>query len=248
MSFFAELLKIRTLRSAWVVAGIILTIHLTVSLQNIGLTRDAVDRIGPDGLIEVFIGERRPAGAELIALLVGSSAQLSLFLPVLAAVIAGQEFRAGQLGATLLAVPRRGRLLAAKSLAFGAHLLVVLLVMIGVSNATMYAAIKDWNPGLLLTADAVRGQGKFVIFALLYSLLSYALTMIVRSTLIGIVITTGLMAVTMAQVAGPINNLLPLSAGLNLMQGLTSPYPALAVIVGWALVAVLGAWLALERR
>jgi ABC-2 type transport system permease protein len=248
MSFRAELLKIRTLRSAWVVAGIILVIHLTVSLQTIGMTREAVDRIGPDGLIEIFIGERRPAGPELIALLVGASAQLSLFLPVPAAVIAGQEFRAQQLGATLLAMPRRGRLLAAKSLAFGAFLLVVLLVMIAVSNAAMYAAIKDWHPGLLLTGDALRGQAKFVVFALLYSLLSFALTVMVRSTLIGIVVTTGLMAVTMTQVAGRLGDLLPLGAGLNLIQGLTSPYPALGVIVGWALVASAGAWLTLERR
>lgn len=149
----AELAKILTLRGAWAVTGVILALHVLVLAQQAGLYAEAVAGITPDGVIEIFVGQPEPAERAIIAAVVAGALQVGVFLPVLAAVVAGQEFRAGQLGVTLLAMPRRGRVLAAKLLATGLFVLAVAVVMAGVSVGFMYAAVKDWNPGLLVTGE-----------------------------------------------------------------------------------------------
>lgn len=136
---------------------------------------------------------------------------------VLAGVVAGQEFRAGQLGVTLLAMPRRGRVLAAKLLATGLFVLAVAVVMAGVSVGFMYAAVKDWNPGLLVTGETFLGHARFLAFAVTYSLIGLAVTVAARSSLAGVVCTVVLFAVTMIQAAPDLDALLPLSAARNLL-------------------------------
>ncbi|HEX8627825.1 MAG TPA: hypothetical protein VF755_06615, partial [Catenuloplanes sp.] len=185
------------------------------------LTAEAVATIGPDGLIEIFIGQREPANAALLDFLAGSSLQIGIFLPGLAVLIAGQEFRGRQLGVTLLAVPRRGRLLAAKALAATGYLLVTAILVAAISTAFLYVAIRDWNPGLLLSADALTGHARFVGFAVLFSLVTFATTIIVRSALTGVVATVVMIAIPMTQVlagiAPALDALFPVSAGRNLL-------------------------------
>ncbi len=254
----AELTKNLTLRTAWLVLGAILALQLLVEVQALGLYADAVSKITPDGLIEIFVGQREPAEAAMLDGLVAASLQMSVFLPCLAAVLAGQEFRSRQLGLTVLAVPRRGRLIAAKTVAAAICLLVAAALIAAISTTFNYLAIKDWKPELLLTSDAVTGQVKFLAYAVLVCLVTYAITVLTRSTLVGIVVSVALVAVTMTQVlasASPaLDALLPISAGRNLllnpaMSDLTSsPQRAGLVLVGWALLATVAAGVALARR
>jgi ABC-type transport system involved in multi-copper enzyme maturation permease subunit len=254
----AELTKLLTLPRVWIVTGVILGFHTLVLFQPAKLFADAVDNITPDGTIEVFTGHPQPATEAIIGLLVASSLQVGLILPMLAAVIAGQEFRNHQLDLTMLAMPRRGRLLAAKVLVVAGYLLVVAILMAGMSTAFMFAAVKNWNPGLLVSADAFRGQGRFLAFAVLFSLTGYAITVLARSTLVSIIVTVFLIAMTATQVvahfAPPLDPLLPLSAGRNLLLNddlnrlTASPTHGLAVLAGWALVTTIVAGVALNRR
>lgn len=254
----SELIKICTLPGTWLTTGVVLTLHTLAHLQAAPLFAEAVADITPDGMIEIFIGRPEPAAEALLEQLVASSLQMGLFLPILAVVMAGQEFRSHQLGATVLAVPRRGRLLVAKILAAAGYLLFVAVLIAGISTAFMYAAVESWNPGLLLTSDAFLGHGKFVVFAVLFSLTIFAITIIVRGALAGIVAAAVLITLTMTQVATAIapalDALLPLSAGRNLLlnpetnQLSAGPVHALCVLAGWTLVTTALARVALGVR
>lgn len=254
----SELTKIVTLPTVWIVTGIVLALHTLVLLLPAQLIADAVENITPDGIIEVFIGQPQPAEVEILGLLVSSSLQAGLFLPVIAAVIAGQEFRSGQLGLAVLAVPRRGRLLAGKIAATGLYALAVGILITALSTGFMYQAVKDWNPGLLLTADAFAGHARFIAFAVLLSLTTLAMTLIARSTLTGIIITVILIAITMTQLLATtvphVDALFPFSAARNLLldpsiNTLTaSPDHGLAILIGWAVLTTAGAGVALWGR
>jgi ABC-2 type transport system permease protein len=254
----AELTKIVTLRSTWLVTGVILALHLLISVANLRQNTDAVANITPDGLIEFFPGEPRPAREAIVDFLVAGSFQMCLFLPVLAAVLAGQEFRARQLGQSVLAVPRRGVLVTAKTAAVTGYLLLVSLAIAGISTAFMYAAVKDWDPGVLTGGGALPAQGRFLAFAVLSALIGYAVTLIARSTLIGIGATVALLAVTMTQVAAVfvpgVDALFPLSAGRNLLLDpgdnrlSAGPGHALVVTMLWPVVTVGVAGVLLGRR
>lgn len=250
----AELAKILTLRGAWAVTGVILALHVLVLAQQAGLYAEAVAGITPDGVIEIFVGQPEPAERAIIAAVVAGALQVGVFLPVLAAVVAGQEFRAGQLGVTLLAMPRRGRVLAAKLLATGLFVLAVAVVMAGVSVGFMYAAVKDWNPGLLVTGETFLGHARFLAFAVTYSLIGLAVTVAARSSLAGVVCTVVLFAVTMIQAAPDLDVLLPLSAARNLLldPGVNDLSAGrghgLLVLCGWAAVTAAVAGVALRVR
>ncbi|GII76147.1 hypothetical protein Sru01_11290 [Sphaerisporangium rufum] len=255
----AELTKIVTLRAVWFGTGAIVALHVLVLAQNVAADTAAVHAITPDGMIERFPGDVRPAREALVEYLAAASFQMDLFLPLVAAVAAGQEFRAGQLGTSLLAVPRCGRLVCAKTLATGGFLLALAVAVAAISTAFMYVTVKDWDPGLPVSAAALAAQGRFVAHAVLSGLTTYAITMITRSTLAGILVTVGLAALTMTQVlasiAPALDALVPLSAGRNLIlspgDGITlsaGPGHAMAVLITWATVTTTVAALALTRR
>lgn len=253
----AELTKIITLRGGWLLLGAIVSLHLLVEWRALGLYAEAVSAIAPDGTIEVFAGQREPAEAAMLDGLVAASLQMSMFLPALAAVLAGHEFRGGQLALSVLAVPRRGRLMVAKALAAAVAMFVAALLVAAVSTTFTYLAVADWKPGLLLTTGAVAGQVKFLGYAVLLCLASYAITIVARSTLVGIMVGVVLLAATMTQVLATypvLDSLLPVSAGRNLlldpaMSDLTSDPPRAAVVLaGWALLTTLAAGIALARR
>ncbi|MEW9528335.1 ABC transporter permease [Microbispora sp. NPDC049125] len=254
----AELTKIYTLPSVWIVTGVILALHVLVQFQPAQLFADAVANITPEGTIEVFAGEPQPAAEAILGLLAGGTLQMGLFLPVLAAVIAGQEFRSQQIGLTVLAMPRTVRMLAAKLLATALYVLVVAILIAGIGTAFMYGAVDAWNPGMLLSGEAFLGQARFIAFAVLFCLTVSAVTIVARNTLTGVIVAVALIAVTMSQVlAGPaphLDALLPLSAARNLMldpgvNDLTAGREhGLLVLVGWAAVTAGAAAITLSKR
>lgn len=254
----AELTKIASARAVWLLGGGIVALHLLLSAANLGATRDAVAAITPAGTIEIFVGDPRPARPALIEYLVASSFQMCLFIPAVAALIGGQEFRSGQLGQSLLAVPRRGRLIAAKFLAAAIALGLLSATIAAISAGSLYLAARGWDPGLPVRAEAWSGQAAFLAFALLTGLTTLAITVLARSTLIGIVATVGLAVLTMTQlvaaVAPRLDALLPMSAGRNLLLDPATadlsagPGHALVVLLLWPLVTGTLAWLTVRRR
>ncbi|ASO20496.1 ABC-type transport system involved in multi-copper enzyme maturation permease subunit [Actinoalloteichus hoggarensis] len=254
----SELTKIITLPVSWIFTGLVLALQVFVLVPSAGLSAEAIQNRTEDGLVELFVGSPQPVDEAVLGLLGASSLQLSLLLPALAAVIAGQEFRSRQLASTLLATPSRGLLLTAKVFATAMFLLLVAVLMTVISTVVTYTVIRDWNPGLLLSPEALLINGRFLAFAVLFSLVGLALTVIAGSTLVGIVGTVALIASTMTQlltrVSPTLDALTPLSAGRNLLldpglnQLTASPTHALIVLVCWASGTIGVAAVVLTRR
>ena len=252
----AELTKILTQRSVWIAVGILIGLQLLIGVQTLPLYADAVAAITPEGIIEVFPGLRQPAEEAMIESLVSSSLEMSLFLPVIAVILMGQELSHKQLRTSLLAVPARGRLLVAKLAAATLFFLVPVLLVVAVSALFAFLAVKDWNPGLLFAPEAVAGQLQFIGFALAACLASAGITLLLRNVVVSAVVVVAMAAVSYAQAApAAIDPYLPVSAGRNLLldtvtsTDLTSSAAvAVAVLVAWVLLTGVGSAVAVVRR
>lgn len=252
----AELTKIVTLRSVWLTLGAVLAIQVLVGATSLSLYADAVAAITSDGIIEIFVGQPQEAQQAMLESLVASSLEMCIFLPVVAAVVAGQEFRGSQLRTSMLAVPSRGRLVAAKLVAAGIFLLLPALLVAAVSSLFTYLAVREWQPGLVASQVALSAQGRFVVFAVALCLVTYAVTLVTRSVVTAVVVAVVLTAMAMSQVLAPtLDRWLPVSAGRNLLldpvstPDLTSgPVLAVAVLAAWVVVMGLAAGAAFMRR
>jgi len=127
--FAAELLKLRTLRSTWGFALVALLLAGLATAGHIGGTQ-AQDRLDPEFQFQIVLDAAFPA------------AVLSLLLGM---ILVTNEFRHGTIARTLLATPRRDRLVAIKLLAgaaTGAGLMIVTLVVTA-STAVVWLGILD---------------------------------------------------------------------------------------------------------
>jgi hypothetical protein len=251
----AELVKITTVPGVWVCTAVIVALDVLVLTQQYPRNVEMLASLAADGTVEVAPGERRPATDAFHFLLV-SALQIAPLLPVLGALIAGQEFRAGQIGLSVLAVPRRGLLSAAKALAAGLFLLLVAALLAAVDTVFVELVVADWEPGLPFTGEAFLWRARFLVLAVSFGLAGFAIALVARSTLAGVAGAVALTMVTMTQVlarvAPAVDALLPYSAARNLMvsaDDLTAgPGHALLVLAGWALAAPAVAGLVLARR
>lgn len=120
-----EALKLRTLRTTWIVAAFAVAVSAIIGFAAVRMTIDAEEPL-------------RLAG------LAGTPAQATWFLAVVAAVLASAgEFQHRTIRTTLLASPRRGRVLVAKSAVAGAYggLLVLLGTAAAVAAGLITAAV-----------------------------------------------------------------------------------------------------------
>jgi len=255
----SELTKIVTQPTVWLVTGMLLALDVLVHLQGTGLFRKAMSSITPDGMVEIFVGRTEPAAPALVELLVAGSLQICLFVWVVGAVIAGSETRAGQLGVSVLAVPSRARLVLGKAIATGLYALGLGLVFTGIATAFMYTVVKDWNPSILWSREALIGQCRILLLTVTITLAALGITLIVRRTLVGIIAVAVLLGLTMTQlvafISPVVDAFLPYSAARNLLlrgnatPPLTAgPVHATLVLIGWAFVSVAVAGFVVRRR
>lgn len=173
----SEWTKIRTLRSTWVTAAI--TIVVTV-LFGAGLA------IAMSQAPEVQDG-----AAEAIT--VGATFG-QIAVAVLAALAITGEYASGQIRSSLAAVPRRGRLLAAKAIVVAALAFILGLVSITLSWA-LSAPFMDGHAGSLADAEYLGlFWGTGLAFALI-ALMSLGLGFLMRSTAGALTVTTVLLFV-----------------------------------------------------
>ncbi|HEU0248074.1 MAG TPA: hypothetical protein VFR38_13405 [Gaiellaceae bacterium] len=127
--FAAELLKLRTLRSTWGFALVAFLLAGLATAGNIGGAQ-ADDRRDPEFQFRIVLDAAFPAA--LLSLLLGM-------------ILVTNEFRHGTIARTLLATPRRGRLVAIKlsaGAATGAGLMLITLVVTA-STAVVWLGILD---------------------------------------------------------------------------------------------------------
>lgn len=255
----SELTKFLTLPSVWLATGVLLALNVFFQYQLLSFNIETVANVGPDGMSESN-GQPVHAETELREMLVASVFNPGLLFPILGAVIAGAEFRAGQLGLSMVAVPDRMHLVLGKVLATTACVLGLGAVCIVMAKAFMYAVVSDWNPGMLWSAETLAGEARLLLFIVTSTLIGVGITLITRRTLAGIVMTVILIMLTVTQVVAMISPgvdaFLPVSAARNLLlQGAEAGAPLTGsaghgamVLIGWALVATVVAALVIRRR
>ncbi|RSS45652.1 ABC transporter permease [Streptomyces sp. WAC08241] len=241
----AEWAKLRSLRSTWALLALGCALTVLVSLLFCALVGPEFRRADPARQHALD-----PVGLSFTGLQFGQ-----VPLVVLAVLAVGGEYGTGMIRTSLAAVPRRGRLLAAKLTALGTTGLVWGLVTGAVALFAGSAALGAPAP---LHAEAVRALAGAGAYAGLLAVLAGALTFVVRRSLAALgVLLPLLFVVSGALAATPelrsLARLLPDRAGLRLMQthqeaGDLSPAAGGAVLLLWAALTAAGAHLALRRQ
>lgn len=175
---------------------------------------------------------------------------------LLAALITGTEYSEGQIRATLLASPRRGRVLAAKLVIIG-----VLAAATGVIATTLAVSLRRVvleHRGVFLgdvTAGMVWNIGGVAINYALIALMAGALAILTRSLVVTLVVLVPLVLGLTISLLGvlPAVKFLPDLAGLQLLTqypgvGLLDAVPGGLVMAAWALLLCVAAWLSLRLR
>ena len=244
----SELIKFLTLPSVWIFTGILFVLFLYVQSIVFGDNIQMVASVRPDGMVE-FWGKLVLAQTEITQSIGTGILNASLVLPILGAVIAGAEFRAGQLGMSLVAVPNRNRMILSKILATTLYVLGFGVLCIAIATLLTYIAVKDWNPALLWSPDMWAAHGRLLLFMVTSTVIGLAITLIARSTLTGIIASVVLMMLTFTQVVAMVSPtadaFLPLSAARNLLlqpgdagAPLTgSAQHGAMVLIGWTVIA-----------
>lgn len=258
----SELTKIRTLPSVWIVSGILLALSVFFQFQGLASVREALSTLDDDGM-HWWYDRPVPADLDIIASIGSSVFNPGIFFPLLGAVIAGAEFRTGQLGLSVLAVPSRVRLVVAKSCAVGLYALGFGLLFAALTMAFTYVAVRDWQPGLIWRPEALGSVTGSVLFVVAITLISFAVTLLTRRVLFGVLLMGAFVALTMTQalaaLAPALDALTPFSAARNLLlqsDGLdlggppftSTPAVGGVVLVVWVVLTTLCALVAVQRR
>ncbi len=159
-----EALKLRTLRMTWIVAALAVAVSATIGFAAVRISTDAGE---PLRLTE----------------LAGAPAQAMWFLAIVSAVLAGAgEFQHRTIRTTLLAAPRRGRVLLAKSAVAGAY--GGLLVLLGTAAAVVAGVLTAAGSGASFAAGSASWghvAGTVAVGAV-FAVLATGLGVLTRST------------------------------------------------------------------
>ncbi|MGA4841569.1 ABC transporter permease [Streptomyces sp. G45] len=241
----AEWIKLRTVRSTWLLLAVGAVLTVLVSLMFCALIGPEFRRADAGRQAELD-----PVGLAFTGLPFGQ-----VPLVVLAVLAVGGEYGTGMIRTTLAAVPRRGRLLAAKLAVLGAVGLCWGLVTGAVAVSAGSGVLGARAP---LYAEALRAVAGAGVYGALLAVLAGAFTFVVRRSLTALgVLLPLLFVVSGALATAPrlraLARFLPDRAGLRLMRGHQdagdlSPAAGGGVLLLWATAAAVVAYLALRRQ
>lgn len=243
----AEWIKLRTVRSHWVLAIIAFVFPVAITWLTAGLAGAAsVD----DELVAAVA-----AGTSLVS---------GMLWGVIGALAVAQESAHGTLRVTFVAVPRRQRVVAAKVVLTGvaAALAIAAGLVVSAVGGTSIAASRDLDVSMAGTAETRAALVGTVVLAVLIAWLGTGIGMVIRTTPAAVAVLVlwpllaenlvgGLLLLAFGEGAG---RLLPYSAGTQLAfvgevdTAWGSRWAAGAYFGAWvAAVLAVGAWLT-ERR
>lgn len=257
----SEVTKILTLRSLLVCCAALLVLHAGIQAISLSLYADAVAGIDDRGLIEDITGTRVPAVPEVSEQLVAAVFQVVPLLPVAGALVAGSEFRTGQIGLSVMATPSRARLVAATAIAMALLTVALCVVLALVTTAFMIPAVAGWNPAVLVSPGVLGGYLRITAVAVCTTLTAWGIALVARRALAGVLVWALVLTATITQAVAAlspaVDAALPLSAARNLLFSdsrdvvppLTSgPWTAAVVLTAWAVVAVAASVAVVGRR
>lgn len=242
----AEWIKLWTIRSTWacLLSGIVLQIGYSVI---VGLSEGSQQGAAA-------VAERMTAPETAV----GGTLYMAQFAVVtLAALAIASEYATGSIRSTLLCVPLRGRMLAAKTVVVSCVLFVsgVLLALLGTVTAMMTMGGSARSPSVADVLSHALAIGGYLALA---AVLVLGLGTIMRSVagtltamgVIMLVVPVGLI-LSKVKVLTAVADFLPGPAGLHLMYGSTGPDGrgvALLVLASWAALVQVGGYLVLRTR
>ena len=195
----------------------------------------------------------------------GTGWLLLLAVVLTVAVLAvGGEYGSGMIATTLTAIPRRGRMLAAKAAVVAG--LSAVAAVVGVLGSALAARLILPGTGYPVPSPVdgptVRAAAGSVLYLVLVALLAVGIAMAVRDSGVSIAVVLGLLylfPLLASLVADPgwhrfLWSLAPMNAGLavqttvNVASLPIGPWAGLGVLAAWAAAALLGGWLVLRAR
>ncbi|HEX6360948.1 ABC transporter permease subunit [Actinophytocola sp.] len=233
----AEWTKVRTVPGTiWLLLG---TVALTVLLGAL-----ATNAMAPGG---------DPAESALTGVALGQA-----IVVILAVAMVSGEYATGMIHTSLIAVPKRLDMLAAKGIVVSALVLVAGTVAVLGSIVVGLLALPD----LTLTGPVLRASVGSVLYLALIGLLSLGLAVVVRDAAAAIGVVLGLLYLTpivTTLVSDPdwhdrLRRLSPMTAGLAVQSTVdvvaqpVGPWEGLGVLAGWAAAALLAGAAVLRLR
>ena len=255
----SELTKAFTLPSVWIIMVLLTAVHLLFQFQSSSINQELVANLHDDGTSYVD-GVQVIADASVFTDYVAYIFNPAIFLPLLGAVIAGAEFRSGQFGMSVLAVPQRMRLFVGKIVAVALHVLILGMLWIGAAKVLLHLALHSWEAGRAWSPRFLLADARILLFMVTAALFAYAITLIARRTLVGVIVAVVLIMVTMTQllslISPAVDALALFSAARNLvLTGLDVAVPltgnavqGATVLIGWAVLACAVAVAVVTRR
>jgi ABC-2 type transport system permease protein len=250
----SEWTKLRSVRSTAASLGLLVVLTLGFTTLITWLTVSQWDKADPS--------QQRQLAADPVSMILGSGFQLSqLTICVLGVLVITGEYATGTIRASLLAVPRRVPMLAAKAVMFAVLVLVVGELVafpsffIGAAILHAKAPVSLGDPGVL---RAVLGSGLYLAVLGLFAL---AIGSLVRHTaaaitgVIGFVLVLAPLAQLLPGSFGKhVHAYLPSEAGHLIAQAhqgphdLITPWQGLGVFCLWTAVLLGAAAYLLQRR
>jgi len=202
-------------------------------------------------------GENGAPGSVAVGSVGVSGLQLVQFAVIALAILAVcSEYQTGSIRSTLLWVPRRGRMIAAKTTVVTVVCAAAGILFGALGDGIAWIALGPYRGGD--AGDVLRDIMAVTVYLTAIGVFSMGLGFVIRSTAgtfaIVLLAVFGLPAAFSAVDNAVLNTMgqyLPLSAGGYLIDGATEPYgpgTAAVVLVLWAVVAVAGGAVLLKRR
>lgn len=251
----SEFTKFLTLPTVWIMTAVILAIFFFLQYSVFGDHISMVQNVGPDGMADGTHVE-----TEISQVIGVTIFNAGLLMPVLGAMIAGTEFRAGQLGLSFVAVPNRTRLIIGKVFATTIYAVALSIVCILIASILAFIAVKDWKPELLWSPEMMLAHGRLLLYMITSTLMGLGLTLLTRRTLTGIIIAVVLMMLGLARIvamiSSAVDSFVPLSAARNLLLQNRDAGPPLTgsaesgalVLIIWAVVVTIIAVIMMKRK
>jgi ABC-2 type transport system permease protein len=243
----SEWIKFRTLRSSWAVLGAAMVGMVLIGLIVAYNTRHLNSSLQPDDIV----ASSSMQGYYLGQLLIGA----------LGVLLVSGEYSTGMIRSTLAAVPKRLPVLWAKLIVFTVLIAVTMIVMSLLTFLVSQALIGHYRVGYSLgdpgALRVVLGTG---VYLTLVGVIGGALGWIVRSTpgaLVAYFATVLVLPVIFGNVLGTwgkdIAQFMPSEGGRSFVSSIRephmlSPWVGLAVLVGWAVLAIAVAAVGLRSR
>lgn len=250
----SEWTKTFTLPSVWIMTGVLFVVFFYFQSMSFGFYSETVAHLIAGEIAEAEAVDSLQG--DLMASIINPGILMAFFGPI----VAGAEFRAGQSGMSVVAVPDRTRLVASKVIVAALFALGVWLTWYVIGAALMLLSANEVGAAVLFNGGFFSRFFRVLLFMVSLTLFPLGLTLVARRTLIGVVTSMVFLTLTLSQVVAmvspTVDSLLPVSAARNLVLRYdetpvptsSGPVHGALVLIAWTVVTCVVAAVVTKRR